>query len=351
MHHSCSIASSVSGVWQWMHAYSVNMPGGKSCDRDVCMARNCIKMQRGLNAKNFAIHAWPDHSHPEQLDESYICFSIFWLIHLGHHKLYRNCPTTEGAHKHSQSGWLFVSLSLFFSIPFLRCACTIALGILEAEFYESDVEIIPITYPFATSHIWWPINQADELNIKFDFRSSRTTAVLAYGEVTTAEGNGFWEVSVRDAWIVTGPSWAWGVETKLSTNRRARGRGCAERGDDSSGNERAAIYERCQRSGGGKWRRSRIECVICMCVRRIRWSYARTFSYNKVREWICGIWTTDAASVAFIGLVSRWLFWCSEPVGEQLARTHCRIYSWLVMSANVRMCECMRAASVKAIYI
>lgn len=68
------------------------------------------------------------------------------------------------------------------------------LGVLEAEFYESDVEVIPITYPFATSHIWWPINQADELNIKFDFRSSRTTAVLAYGEVTTSEGNGFWEV-------------------------------------------------------------------------------------------------------------------------------------------------------------
>lgn len=70
------------------------------------------------------------------------------------------------------------------------------IGILEAEFYESDVEVIPITYPFATSHIWWPINQADELNIKFDFRSSRTTAVLAYGEVTTSEGNGFWEVSI-----------------------------------------------------------------------------------------------------------------------------------------------------------
>ena len=68
-------------------------------------------------------------------------------------------------------------------------------GILEAEFYEIDVEVIPITFPFATSHIWWPINQADELNIKFDFRSNRTTAVLAYGEVTTSEGNGFWEVS------------------------------------------------------------------------------------------------------------------------------------------------------------
>lgn len=68
------------------------------------------------------------------------------------------------------------------------------IGVLEAEFYEADVEVIPITYPFATSHIWWPINQANELNIKFDFRSSRSTAVLAYSEVTTPEGNGYWEV-------------------------------------------------------------------------------------------------------------------------------------------------------------
>ncbi|XP_037048941.1 contactin-associated protein-like 5 isoform X3 [Bradysia coprophila] len=68
------------------------------------------------------------------------------------------------------------------------------IGVLEAEFYEADVEVIPITFPFATSHIWWPINQPDRLNIKFDFRSNRTTAVLAYGEVTTSEGNGFWEI-------------------------------------------------------------------------------------------------------------------------------------------------------------
>lgn len=67
-------------------------------------------------------------------------------------------------------------------------------GVLEAEFYEADVEVIPMTYPFATSHIWWPINQAEELNIKFDFRSSRTTAVLAYSDVTTPKGSGFWEV-------------------------------------------------------------------------------------------------------------------------------------------------------------
>ncbi|XP_055915475.1 axotactin isoform X2 [Eupeodes corollae] len=67
-------------------------------------------------------------------------------------------------------------------------------GILEAEFQENEVHVIPITYPFATSHIWWPINQAEEFNIKFDFRSSRTAAVLAYSDVTTSAGNGFWEI-------------------------------------------------------------------------------------------------------------------------------------------------------------
>ncbi|XP_049315176.1 axotactin isoform X4 [Bactrocera dorsalis] len=67
-------------------------------------------------------------------------------------------------------------------------------GVLEAEFLENEVNVIPITYPFATSHIWWPINHAEEFNIKFDFRSSRTAAVLAYSDVTTASGNGFWEI-------------------------------------------------------------------------------------------------------------------------------------------------------------
>lgn len=69
------------------------------------------------------------------------------------------------------------------------------IGVLEAEFEESDVEVIPITYPFATSHIWWPHTQPDHLNIKFDFRSSRNTAVLAFSEVTTNDGMGYWEVS------------------------------------------------------------------------------------------------------------------------------------------------------------
>lgn len=68
-------------------------------------------------------------------------------------------------------------------------------GVLEAEFQENEVNVIPITYPFATSHIWWPINHAEEFNIKFDFRSSRTSAILAYSDVTTQAGNGFWEVS------------------------------------------------------------------------------------------------------------------------------------------------------------
>ncbi|KAL9905676.1 axotactin isoform 4-T8 [Glossina fuscipes fuscipes] len=67
-------------------------------------------------------------------------------------------------------------------------------GVLEAEFQENEVHVIPITYPFATSHIWWPINHAEEFNIKFDFRSSRTAAILAYSDVTTHAGNGFWEI-------------------------------------------------------------------------------------------------------------------------------------------------------------
>lgn len=69
------------------------------------------------------------------------------------------------------------------------------IGVLEPEFYESDVDVIPITYPFASSHIWWPIN-SESLNLTFDFKSSRNMAVLAYSDVVTASGVGYWEVSI-----------------------------------------------------------------------------------------------------------------------------------------------------------
>lgn len=74
---------------------------------------------------------------------------------------------------------------------------SIFIGVLEAEFSEIDVDLIPITFPFSTSHIWWPINKENELYIKFDFRSSRNTAILAYSEVTTSSGSGYWEVKFK----------------------------------------------------------------------------------------------------------------------------------------------------------
>lgn len=71
------------------------------------------------------------------------------------------------------------------------------IGVLQEEFYEANVEVIPITFSYAKSHIWWPMNNPDTLSLKFDFKSSKATAVLAYSEVKTSEGNGFWEVSFR----------------------------------------------------------------------------------------------------------------------------------------------------------
>jgi hypothetical protein len=70
------------------------------------------------------------------------------------------------------------------------------IGILSPEFAEISVDVIPITYPFATSHIWWPITdkETNALNLKFDFKSSRNSAILAYSEVDTKEGHGYWEV-------------------------------------------------------------------------------------------------------------------------------------------------------------
>ncbi|XP_012223178.1 axotactin isoform X2 [Linepithema humile] len=68
------------------------------------------------------------------------------------------------------------------------------IGVLEPEYYEADVEVIPITYPFAGSHIWWPIERTDSLNLKFDFKSSKPIAVVASGNVKSNRGIGYWEL-------------------------------------------------------------------------------------------------------------------------------------------------------------
>ncbi|KAF9811402.1 hypothetical protein SFRURICE_002771 [Spodoptera frugiperda] len=65
------------------------------------------------------------------------------------------------------------------------------IGVLDPEFEEIDIEVIPITYPFATSHIWWPLNQSHTVNLKFDFKTSKNMAVLAYSQTST---QGYWEV-------------------------------------------------------------------------------------------------------------------------------------------------------------
>ncbi|XP_058168365.1 axotactin [Anopheles ziemanni] len=68
------------------------------------------------------------------------------------------------------------------------------IGVLQEEFYEANVEVVPITFSYAKSHIWWPMSNNDTLSLVFDFKSSKATAVLAYSEVQTSEGRGFWEI-------------------------------------------------------------------------------------------------------------------------------------------------------------
>lgn len=68
------------------------------------------------------------------------------------------------------------------------------IGVLEPEYYEADVDVIPITYPFATSHIWWPIARTDSLKLNFDFKSSKPVAVVASGDVKCNRSFGYWEV-------------------------------------------------------------------------------------------------------------------------------------------------------------
>jgi len=71
------------------------------------------------------------------------------------------------------------------------------IGVLEPEFYEDDVEVIPITLPFPSSHIWWQNKFTTRLNISLDFKNARSMGVLAYCEVTTATGHGYWVVSFQ----------------------------------------------------------------------------------------------------------------------------------------------------------
>ncbi|XP_050669138.1 axotactin isoform X2 [Leptidea sinapis] len=66
------------------------------------------------------------------------------------------------------------------------------IGVLDPEFKEIDIEVIPITYPFATSHIWWPLNTSNSINLIFDFKTSKNMAVLAYSQITS--GQGYFEV-------------------------------------------------------------------------------------------------------------------------------------------------------------
>ncbi|KAJ8683559.1 hypothetical protein QAD02_019351 [Eretmocerus hayati] len=72
------------------------------------------------------------------------------------------------------------------------------IGVLAPEYYEDDVDVIPITFPFADSHIWWPLQNPDRLKLNFDFKSSKSVAVVASGDVRSENGPGYWELRVND---------------------------------------------------------------------------------------------------------------------------------------------------------
>jgi len=74
------------------------------------------------------------------------------------------------------------------------------IGVLEPEIYETDVEVIPITFPFPSSYIWWPNKQANNFTLKFAFKSSQSMAVLASSSVTSTTSSGYWKVSRTLFW-------------------------------------------------------------------------------------------------------------------------------------------------------
>ncbi|KAF4514080.1 UNVERIFIED_CONTAM: hypothetical protein B566_EDAN018930, partial [Ephemera danica] len=67
-------------------------------------------------------------------------------------------------------------------------------SLLEPEYEETEVRILPLTLPFPASHVLWPLTSRHNLALSFDFKSTRAMAVLAAGNATTPRGLGHWEV-------------------------------------------------------------------------------------------------------------------------------------------------------------
>lgn len=71
------------------------------------------------------------------------------------------------------------------------------IGILSPEFTETEVDMIPITLPFPSSHILWPVESLNHISLMFDFKSHKHLAILLSSPVTKSTKNftGFWQVS------------------------------------------------------------------------------------------------------------------------------------------------------------
>jgi len=71
------------------------------------------------------------------------------------------------------------------------------IGFLSPELTETEVDMIPITLPFPSSHILWPVASDNHISLMFDFKCHKHMAILVSSLVTTSAQNssGFWEVN------------------------------------------------------------------------------------------------------------------------------------------------------------
>lgn len=70
------------------------------------------------------------------------------------------------------------------------------IGLLEPEFGDANIDSIPITFPFHSSHIKWYNYNSNRLYLKFDFKSYKNLAVLAAAEIITKTEVGYCEVRI-----------------------------------------------------------------------------------------------------------------------------------------------------------
>ena len=72
-------------------------------------------------------------------------------------------------------------------------------GLTGPVFDECTLQnTVPITIPFAESGFRITNPKPDELNLRFEFKPEGLYGTLAYSDIKTSKGDGYWEVTTQN---------------------------------------------------------------------------------------------------------------------------------------------------------